>query len=348
MVCACEQRLVPYRLGHQRGGAVEGAVETGNFHLQHFIGLVPIDGPGVCQERYQAALEGAEAALDLAFGLGRGCDQMGHAQSPQGALELALGVAVIAAGTRTEEAQRVGVDGLGDPVILEEGAEVAEVVPSGVGGHKTPAEVEARVIIDGEQQDLLGRGRPPLVDGAIVLPEFANMGAAEASVGPVFARAGGHQMGEVRLDVGFDVGAGAFEPAEPLKLIGYELIVRRTLQGQEAFQKGNGLCWPWSVMAAATGLRGEVVPITEELGSQFVEPGAAHTKVGCRSGSVQGTRVELAENLPDKFGRQAMDELCFFTLTACSRKDCSTRTFIAVLGGAAPKPLEFSAWSQWA
>jgi hypothetical protein len=121
------------------------------------------------------------------------------------------------------------VDGLGDAVVLEEGAEVAEVVPSGVGGHKTPAEVEARVIIGGEQQDLLGRGRPPLVDGAVVLPELANISAVEASVGPVLARAGGHQVGEVRLDVGHDVGAGAFEPAEPLQLVGHKLIVRRTL-----------------------------------------------------------------------------------------------------------------------
>jgi hypothetical protein len=233
-------------------------------------------------------------------------------------------------------------------VVLEEGAEVAEVVPSGVGSDKAPAEVEAGVIIDGEQQDLLGRGRPPLVDGAVVLPEFANMGAAEASVGPVLARAGGHQVGEVGLDVGLDVGAGAFEPAEPLQFVGHELIVRRTLQGQEAFQKGDGLCGPWPVMAAAAGLRGEVVPITEELGSQFVEPGAAHVEVGCRGGRVEETRVELAENLPDEFGRQAMDELCFFTLAACPGKDRGTRTFIAVLGGAAPKPPEFSAWSQWA
>jgi hypothetical protein len=77
--------------------------------LQHFIGLFPIDGPGVCQERYQAALEGAETALDLAFGLGCGCDQMGHAQNPQEALELAPGVAVIAAGTGADEALSASV-----------------------------------------------------------------------------------------------------------------------------------------------------------------------------------------------------------------------------------------------
>jgi hypothetical protein len=39
------------------------------------------------------------------------------------------------------------------------------------------------------------------VDGTVMLPEFADVGAAEAPVGPRLARAGGHQVGKVCLDV---------------------------------------------------------------------------------------------------------------------------------------------------
>ena len=84
---------------------------------------------------------------------------------------------------------------------FKERAEVAEVVPGGVGGDEGARKVEPGVIVNGEQQGLLGGGRPPLVDGTVMLPEFADVGAAEAPVGPRLARAGGHQVGKVCLDV---------------------------------------------------------------------------------------------------------------------------------------------------
>ena len=96
---------------------------------------------------------------------------------------------------------------------FKQGAEVAEVVPSGVGGNEGARQVESGVIVNGEQQGLLGRRHPPLVDGTVVLPEFSDVSAAEAAIGTVLARAGGHEVREVFLDVGLDVGAGAFEIA---------------------------------------------------------------------------------------------------------------------------------------
>ena len=68
-----------------------------------------------------------------------------------------------------------------------------------------------------------------MVDGAVVLPELADVCAAEAAVRPGLARACGHQVREVFLDVGLDVGARAFEIAKPVEFIRYELIVGRTL-----------------------------------------------------------------------------------------------------------------------
>ena len=58
-----------------------------------------------------------------------------------------------------------------------------EVIPSGVGGDEDRTQELAGMIIHGEQQGLLGRGRPPLVDGGIVLPQFAEAGTFPAAAG---------------------------------------------------------------------------------------------------------------------------------------------------------------------
>ena len=50
-------------------GAVDGAVLAGALHLENLVRLAPGLGAGMGEERHQAALEGAEAAFDLALGL---------------------------------------------------------------------------------------------------------------------------------------------------------------------------------------------------------------------------------------------------------------------------------------
>ena len=129
-------------------------------------------------------LEGAEAALDFASGLGSGSHQMGDAQGAQGALEFALWMGVVAAGAWSEEPEGIGIDGLGQTPGLEGQAEVLEVVTSGVGIHEAAGEVEAGVVVDGEQQGLLRGGGPPLVDGAVELPESSVTGNSPAHLFP--------------------------------------------------------------------------------------------------------------------------------------------------------------------
>lgn len=63
----------------------------------------------------------------------------------------------------------------------EDAAEVLEVMPRGVSGHKGAGEELAGMIIEREQEGLLGGGGPPLVDRGIVLPEFAAAGALPAA-----------------------------------------------------------------------------------------------------------------------------------------------------------------------
>ena len=124
------------------------------------------------QDGHQALLQGAKTAFDLAFGLGAGSDQMGYAQSGEGALELRAGIADIGHGIMAEEAQAVGVNDHGQAVLEKEAAKVFEVVPSGVGRDKDRAQEFAGMVIHGQQEGLLFIGGPPLVDGGIVLPEF--------------------------------------------------------------------------------------------------------------------------------------------------------------------------------
>ena len=59
--------------------------------------MLPIANVGVGHKSDEAALESAEAAFDFSFGLRSWSDEVSDAQSPQGALELALGVGVVTA-----------------------------------------------------------------------------------------------------------------------------------------------------------------------------------------------------------------------------------------------------------
>jgi hypothetical protein len=165
---------------------VEGVVLAADLHLQDTVGLGEGADIGMSEKGDKAALEGAEAAFDFALGLGRWGDQMGDTQSAQSPLELAAGIAAVVRGTGAEKAQCVGVDGLREADALKSFPEVAEVGPGGVGRHEASSDIEAGMVVDGEQEGLHTRGGPPLMDGAVVLPEFAETGAAKATVGAVF------------------------------------------------------------------------------------------------------------------------------------------------------------------
>jgi len=97
---------------------------------------------------------------------------MGYPQSGKGALELRTGIAVIGHGIMAKEAQPVGVHHHWQAVPEKEAAKMLEMIPSRVGGDKDGAQEFAGMIIDGQQQGLFFIGRPPLVNGGIVLPEF--------------------------------------------------------------------------------------------------------------------------------------------------------------------------------
>jgi len=130
--------------------AVSGLVLADEFHLKDFVGLQPAAHVGVGHKSDEAALESAEAAFDFSFGLRGWGDEVSDAQSQQGALKLALRIAVVIAGAGSEKAQAVGVNGPGDPVCFKGSAEVREVVPRGIGRDETPGDIEAGMVVNGE------------------------------------------------------------------------------------------------------------------------------------------------------------------------------------------------------
>ena len=138
---------------------------------------------------------------------------------PQGALKLAARTGVRVAGSRPEEAQGVGIDRLGQTVTFEGLAERLEVDPGGISLAETGRDKQTRAVIDGKQQHLFVRGRLLLADRTVVLPEFADVGAAEVPIGALLWGGRGNQVGEVGFDVGFESCTGSLEVAQPLHFV---------------------------------------------------------------------------------------------------------------------------------
>ena len=168
------QGFFPSGIGAEAGGAAEGSILSLNLSIQNDLGGGIVTDFFIGQEGHQTFLQGSKAALDFAFGLRAGSDQMSDAQSGEGALKLRTGITVIGHGVMTKEAQAVGIHDHGQGVLDKEAAKMLEMIPSGVGGDKDGAQELAGMVIHGQQEGLLFIGRPPLVNGGIVLPQFIN------------------------------------------------------------------------------------------------------------------------------------------------------------------------------
>ena len=120
---------------------------------------------------------------------------------------------------------------------------------------KDRAQEFSRMIIHSQQQGLFVGGRPPLVDGGVVLPEFAQPGTFPAATG--FGAWGwlADEVGEMAADKGGDRLPMAFETEAAGQLIGYELKVGRFLQRDKIFKELAGGRWPIRPMAATGGGR---------------------------------------------------------------------------------------------
>jgi len=305
------QSLLPGRLGAQAGGAADGGVLAVHLAFEHDLG----GGIGadffIGQDGHQAFLQGAKTAFDLAFGLRAGSDQMGYAQSGEGALELGTRIPVIGHGIMAKEAQTVGVYDPRQAVLEKEAAKMLEMIPRRVGGDKDRAQEFAGMIIDGQQQGLFFIGGPPRVEGGIVLPEFIDAGAfpAAAGFGPRF------RLADEIWKMGFGEGghrlAMALEPEAGFQFVGHELEVGGLLERQELLEKDPGFGRPVGPMIAAGELGGEVGAFPEEAGAQSVKLGATDLELEGGIRAVDQPLIELLKDLLEKQVGEAFGELRF-------------------------------------
>jgi hypothetical protein len=108
--------------------------------------------------------------------------------------------------------------------------EVLEVMPGGVGGNEDGGQQFAGVVIDRQQESLFIVGRPPLVDGGVVLPQLAQAGPFPAAAWLGDWRRRDDQEREVTAGVGGDRFAVTLESKASGQFVGDELIVGRSLE----------------------------------------------------------------------------------------------------------------------
>jgi hypothetical protein len=282
--------------------------------VQHDLCSGIISNFFISEDRHQTILHGPKTALDLAFGLGAGSDQMGDPEGGKSALELGARVTIIGHGIMTKETEAVGVHDQGQQVLEKESSKMFEVIPGGVGGDKDRAQEFAGMIIDGEQEGLLFIGRPPLVDGRIMLPELADAGAfpSPTSFGTRFGLA--DKFGKACSGKGGHGLAVAFETKASFEFIRHELKIGRFLQRQELFEESDGLGRPFRPMVTAGAFGGEAGAFLEEASAEPVKMGSAHPEV---MGSIRGvnlTTIELPEDLQEKQVGQSSGDLFFIFL----------------------------------
>jgi hypothetical protein len=139
----------------------------------------------------------------------------------------------------TKEAEAVGIPDQRQAVPEKESAKMLEMIPGGVGGDKDRAEELAGMVIHGQQQGLLFRSGPPLVDGEIVLPKFIDAGA--------FPAASGFGTRFRLADESWEVGSGkgsyrlamALEAEAGFQFVGHQLEVGRFLERDELLEEGD-------------------------------------------------------------------------------------------------------------
>jgi len=284
----------------ETGGAADGAVLAGQFAGQQFLCRGVSGDFLVGQEGDDSILEGAEAAFDFAFGLRAEGDQMRDAQGGEGALELRAGIAAIGRGLMAEQGQAIGVKRYGQAVAGKGAAEVLEVVPGGVGGNKDGGQEFAGVIIHRQQEGLLLRRGPPLVDGGVVLPQFAQAGPFPAAAG--FGGGWGRtdQEWEVMAGVGGDGFAVALEGEAGGEFVGDELIVGWSLERQEGLQEPLDFGRPVRAMVATGEVEGEGGRLLKPSGAQAKEVSPTDTQELGGGVKVEVAAVESVERLVEE------------------------------------------------
>ena len=176
------------------------------------------------------------------------------------------------------------------------------------------------MVIHGEQEGLLGRVRPPLVNGRIVLPQFAEVRAFPPPPGFRMGLGLGDEVGKAVAGKGSNGLAMAFETQAGGQFIGHKLKIGRLLQGQELLEETDGWRRPGGPMVAPGRLGGEPGACPEEASAEPVKMGAADLQVVGRICGVNLTLIELPKDLLEKQVGQALGDLLFLIAPSQSNR----------------------------
>ena len=210
-----------------------------------------------------------------------------------------------------KEAQAIGIDNQRQAMLEQEPAKMLKMIPRGIGGDEDRAQKLSRMIIDGQQQGLLGGGRPPLVDGRIVLPEFAQAGTfpAAAGFGARFWLA--EEIGKMRSDKSGDRLTMAFETEAEGQFIGCQLKVGRFLQRDESFEELAGFRGPIWPVTAPGKLGAELRAALQPARAKAVKVRAADLAMMRSFRAVDLPVVKLLEDVLEEGVGKAFGQLFF-------------------------------------
>ena len=310
---------LPGVVGGEAGGAaaVVGIV-PGDLLGEEGVGGGEVGDGGGAQEGDEAVLEGAEAALDLAFGLRIGGDTVGDAQAEQRPLELRADIVGTGVRSGPEEGEAVGVIGARSAVGGDGGAGCTKVRPGGFVRDEGAGDDFAGMIVEGENEDGLGGGGPPVVRGRIVLPKFADgAGLPAAARFGAWLWGGCGESGQMLAAPRGDGGAGAMEVEAAGEFIGEEGEVERAAVWEKLGGESGSLRRPRLGVIAPAGLGRESARLFEPAVAQGVELSAADFETGAGRGGVAAACIEVVEDSSDESRREAMAELLF--IIGCQR-----------------------------
>lgn len=204
---------------------------------------------------------------------------MGDPQSGEGSLEFRTRIPTVGAGGMTEQGESVGVDGQRQLVLKEETAKVFEVVPGGVGRDEGRSQELSRMIVHGQQERLLIRSLPPLMNRRVMLPKLIDPGTF-----PPPARFGRacrptRKIGEMRANKGGDGLAMALKTKAGPQFIGDELKVGRPLERDKGLEELRDFLRPIGPMISTGSLGREVSTIVQPQGAESIQMSAADAQL---------------------------------------------------------------------
>jgi hypothetical protein len=282
--------------------------------IEQVVGAGEFDDEVGRQERDQSFLPVIVAALDLAFGLGRGGVAEFDAVEVEGLSELGESLGIVG----VEEGVVVHIEGQGQAVSLKDAGEEVEVGQQGFCGVEACAGVQAGGIIEDVEEDLfVGATGQPGVGCGVVLPECAVITGL-----PAFDGFGGGFVAGVGSQMVFDgptadAGAIGFEVEAEEEFAGDSAVSARRSGGEEFGGQGDGFGGPMGMVVAARESWGPGLGPTggagaEVIGVEFVEARTGQSQFGSGGAGANLAGAETVKEVTDERGGQAFDQLLFF------------------------------------